>query len=726
MGVSNIQKQRIIEESAKVHFASGEKPRLLDVLTDASNFFSQFAVGRPLPVDVDNIIPGLRSDVDRFNEVIARLGLNVDVLYEASADQVEKVMTLTTLLRTELQRMRARRIRLLDQIDDKLFSLYNTDGYYFSVSDSFSTLDLVDLSLTSAFVDTESGKVQIPTISSLTKAVDASKIQGMDIQAFVDGKATAFKSLGSIASAFDGLTNTYWGIELTTDKPSEVVVILTISIKDVVEDPIYLSRLDFEPYGMVPVQMFAEVEQVSTGSESSLPNIDFGGSIKTSAYAMSFVDNAVNAGKIIITLRKTEADYVTSISGTTKHRYIFASKNIVMTEQVYDAQATLVTKSLELDEDLVDDNIIDAVALVANAEAGNDTEITFFVAPDTGQTDYTLDDFDWKEITPLSDIGTNANAVVNFEGARAFLRSIKATPGPSDLQLIPLDLTNSDLTKRNPSATIIQGASIYRIAAFTEQDVLPGSITLEEGVNTTRILYTNLNSSGLDLNYWKDYVNGVKPVSTVYGRIDSGNEFFYGGDIGESGKSVYVETYVDSDSDQALLLKNVAKVDPNSRVWDVKVFLNGREVADMPVGINELVVPWKFQQGLNHVAMTINIPVSTSAYPNAYVGTIDLMGDDDLFDFGNVRLATWSYVDLFKMQYNEVGQPYTFTIYNNEIVSRRKPTTNLRVRYSKSTAKAPSGVRLRADLKRSNTNPNATPFLHDYRLRFLYANAQDN
>ena len=85
-----------------------------------------------------------------------------------------------------------------------------------------------------------------------------------------------------------------------------------------------------------------------------------------------------------------------------------------------------------------------------------------------------------------------------------------------------------------------------------------------------------------------------------------------------------------------------------------------------------------------------------------------------------MKLNTWDYVDFFQMKYNQVGQPPSFSIYNQEIISRRKPTTNFKVTYSRSNNDSPLAVRLRADLERPVNNPNISPVIDFYRLRFQY------
>jgi hypothetical protein len=117
---------------------------------------------------------------------------------------------------------------------------------------------------------------------------------------------------------------------------------------------------------------------------------------------------------------------------------------------------------------------------------------------------------------------------------------------------------------------------------------------------------------------------------------------------------------------------------------------------------------------LNHLILLVNIPTGRS------VGTVKLMGDNNLFDFGTVKLDTWSYVDFFDLQHNQAGNPSTFSFFEEEIVSRKKPTDNFRLRYALSTGNGPAFLRFRADLSRQDNNPSVTPRLNSYRLRFSY------
>jgi hypothetical protein len=115
------------------------------------------------------------------------------------------------------------------------------------------------------------------------------------------------------------------------------------------------------------------------------------------------------------------------------------------------------------------------------------------------------------------------------------------------------------------------------------------------------------------------------------------------------------------------------------------------------------------------VVLLVNIPTGKST------GTVRLLGDRGLFDYGTVKLATWTLVDFFDLQFNSTGEPTTFSLYNGEIVSRRRPTDNLRLTYATATGRGPSGIRFRADFSREPNNPTLSPRLAEYRLRFSYA-----
>ncbi len=750
MSISGIQRRRLFEEMTRTFYASGEKPRLADILVEVSKYFSNHPAGTPLKPLQGFARRGQKSNIDYMNHAFYSMQHNLSVAYEASLEQVQDIMMITSVLQANLESLRIRRKALISKIDDYLFTLFNADGYFMSLSDSFDDLSLTDLSMTNAFVDTSMGKVSLPAVSTLTRAIPLTQIgNNPSISVLANGTSVSYRTMSPFANALDGLANTIWGIEVETDSATEVIASITVPVGGA-NAPAEISRIEFDPWGIEPVQLMVRTTTNSNVSANAdqrrsqsipLPSeyqnvdleamgfrgVDFDTRIITSANKIILADNLRRADNVHFLLRKAKPDYTKqTASGTTKYYYIFGAKDITFTEHVYDSSAVYVSKPLSIPSDLGDDHVIDAVTLLVQGSAPTNTELAYWVAADVdGATE--IGEFEWKRINPLDRIDRGPEGIVRFAGAANVSVDIRKNPDGGDLQLLEQKIAaGTPPVELNPSPDIIPGVDIWRIAEF-DDSLLSSSAKLEEGVNTVRILHTEASDSvDNDLAFWADYISGARGASEVYSRIDKGLGFFDGGAIGESGRFVYVETYLEAPVASELFIRNLRKNDANSKNWGITAYLNGVEVGTLDVGLDFLAVPWKFKEGLNHVILLITIPATTSDAPRVYDGKITLMEDANLNEFGTVKLATWNYVDFFTMQYNEVDAPFSFTIRETstskkEIISRRQPTDNLRFRYAKDTGKGPDAVRVKVDLKRSTDNPSVTPSLDLYRLRFLYA-----
>ena len=143
MSISSIQRRRLFEELTRVLYSSGEKPRLTDILIEMSRYFDKYQPGLPVKPIEGWAVSGRRSDLDLINEAFYALQHNMSVAYESSIEQARDMMALTTLLQNALEQMRSKRTAIIAEIDDYLFSLFNTDGYFMSLSDTFNNKILI-------------------------------------------------------------------------------------------------------------------------------------------------------------------------------------------------------------------------------------------------------------------------------------------------------------------------------------------------------------------------------------------------------------------------------------------------------------------------------------------------------------------------------------------------------------------------------------------------------
>jgi len=712
MSISSIQYKKVLHGLSKYYFSSGKKPTDTQLMKDIGRYFSNNSIGFPILSPRGIFAEDLTASAESMNLTTSTVIANLDLLYESTAEQLEQNMYTTTYLNSQLERLRLKRKALVDKIDEYLFTTSNADGYFYSFADSFTDIDNTDLSLTSSFVDVLLGSVTLPVNSDRTKVMPGTQIRNVDLNYYVDGvEVRNGFDRAPFAGCTDGLSNTIWHTEVVSDKISEVLCTIDISVGFSV-----VSKIEYDPYGISPIQIYVET------ADNTLNFADFGSFIEETTTKVGFSSNSRAINNIRFTIKKTKPDYTVQTNAGTNYTYIFGAKNISIIQQAFDYESTWVSKPIAIDPDMSNENVLDSISLKVEDSVPEDTRIEYFVALDTTSVNESISDFDWKKIVPLDELDIKKEMIINFSGSSNINKFIRSIPEKDDFQLIAKDDLNPDSRKRNPFA--IEGIDVWRIIDFQGENPIPLSMRLEEGVNSLRVFYAPFRTGALELSYWRDYVLGNSYSDSVITRIDTGNNFFWGGDIGENYKSVYMETYLDSPSSQNLDFKKFVKLDDNSKLWDVRVFLNGAQVADLPVGTDSAIIPWSFKEGLNHIAITASIPRSSSSgYPNE--GALELMDNDFLHNYGSVKLSNWNYVDLFQLLNNDSINSRNFSLYtdgeNTQLVSRKKPSDNLRIRYSTPNSATMQRVRVRADLKRSVNDPSVSPSLNSYKVRFRYA-----
>lgn len=733
MSIPAIQKAIQLEISSRKLFSNGEKPFLGEVFADASKYFSKHQLGKPISFGDFDLKQNVKSSIKPINMMASCIVLNLALIYQSSLMQARAVDQMQQTLSSATKKMQQRRSELENLIDSYLLSAFNTDGYFYSALEKFNSLSTADIALTSAYIDLQTNSCSIPSVSNGVTKLKKEDVGSVKVLAYYpkssnirddvttnaildQGEQVRFNSSYDFLNCLDTKDNTFWFGSVETDTNMPVVVQVDIDFKTS-SMPVSISRLEAELYGISPTQMLVKTSENSASSLNIFYE-DFSNSTQVGTNTLLFVDKTREIASLRILLRKDTPDIISEKNNVKKYQYIFGFRNLFITKNTYDLDALYVSKAFSLPQEKFGDAYIDAISLEAEYIRPPGTDLEFYVAQDDGTAKW-LDDFSWKKIVPITPT-SSIEDVVRFDGTSSHSTMIKSNPGDNDLGLIPINSTSSSEMDRNPIDNLAPDASVYRLTRFDEE-VISDTLKIEEGINTTRIFYLNRNESAISngLEFWKDKIY-TSSVKTTYGNINDGNGFFYGGDIGENGKSVYIETFLESQFFQNNIIKDFKKLDSNALYWDIKLFLNGSEIGHIEPGVDFKTIPWAFREGMNHIAMIVNMPYAGANGSVPYLGVLDLMSGDDIKSYGTIKLANWSYVDIFKLKYKETGSPYTFSIFNEEIVSRRKPTNNLRLSYKKATGLSPDGIRLRCDLTRTAEDPNVTPLLKSYKLRFAY------
>ena len=384
MNISDIQKKKFLDNVYRLLYSTGisetektvRKPDEREVKRLFDEYFSQNRIGVPLSVDINLLRNTPILDPDLMNIFMSRSLLNMEVLYDSIDENTKKLMDTITVLNKKFYHLKDRRAALEAKIDNILFSLSNTDGYFYSFSDSFANLQNVDLSLTNAFVDTENRKVTLPKLKSSVfefNAPGAINLQNVTYSTYFNGSVIQEgRQVPDVSNLFDGLTNTHSTIEHSSASAGACALVINIPLST----PFIVSKIDGRLSTSSAVSVIAEIV-----SSTNTNDVQFRRKQSNGDYdRFSFDFAPQTSGNIRVTLIKYEPDIIDLSQPNNRYKYIFTFRDLVVSGQFYDANATFVSSPLSIPAG--DNNkVIDAVSIECinqNYEAG---EINYFVAP---------------------------------------------------------------------------------------------------------------------------------------------------------------------------------------------------------------------------------------------------------------------------------------------------------------------------------------------------------
>lgn len=176
--IERLQKRRVLDRLILKELQSGNFPQIDQVLSDAERLIeTRGEWGRPLtrlrpaiaglPIggetgrDIQTTFQELREDLELLYEALINLSVQTNDVYEVFAVRRDQLSARVNALRVELN-------GLLGQL--------HAGGQY-TLTDSFNTLDLLDLNQTTAEVDLAEGLVTLPLDARRSVLYDGSKVK---------------------------------------------------------------------------------------------------------------------------------------------------------------------------------------------------------------------------------------------------------------------------------------------------------------------------------------------------------------------------------------------------------------------------------------------------------------------------------------------------------------------------------------------------------------------
>jgi hypothetical protein len=716
MTISKIQKKKFLDNIYKLMYSTGtsntekvvRQPSELEIKKEFDKYFSQNRIGLPLTNDINVLRNTETTNPDLMNTFMARTILNLEVLYDSIHENGEDMMSVATVLGKRLNSLRDKRAALEKKIDDILFANSNTNGYFYSFSDSFANLANVDLNLSTCFVDTEHRSAKLPTLKA--NALDfraPGRINLSNIKydiVFNGSNAVTQAALPNANNVFDGLNDTVSTVVHTSSTLGACAMVLTIPLNT----PFVVSSVDGKLNTSSAVVTIAEIIGVGAAQE-----VQYRRKQSNSDYdKFSFNFNPQRSGTVRITLIKYEPDVTYNDRTIDKYHYRFEIKDLIVSGQYYDKEGMLISSPISIASGN-DNKVIDAVSIEAVNANPSIGQINYFVAENIPNA-VNVSDFNW---VPISS-GSSANGfdqIVSFSKSIKYFKSISSIPTAGNIFLNPI-ISSGSLTEINPSSSIYRGVAVYRVGTIAESDS-PYNPYILDSVNRISFKYTSY-SEGLygNLNEWSNLVNTDSSTTEVFdmGSLAITNVPSIPISLNLNGVSGFMQTNLLVDN--ATQVNHVISKSGGAIDWDVAVYLNGTKIADIPAGQTSPTQnsTWNLTKGINKIVITFDALDSAS-------GSISLMDGVSIANYGTPFLNYYSYVDPFDFRINRSVNDTVFTIDkylgNKEILCRKQIKDNSRLVYYSNNNNPIESIRFRADFTRS-TSPFGTPVLGGYRIKF--------
>lgn len=705
MNISTIQKRRFLENLYKLYYSSGSKPTDQEIKKAFNDFFAINKPGFPLSSNSRSLSQQTIVNVDTLNEIMANSLFNLDILYDAIIENSDELFQITTTLNKKINNLKTKRKKLESKIDSLLFSNNNTDGYFYSYIENFSSIENIDISLSTAYVDAQFGSA---TLSQETSdrysifAIDNINNSSVELSIYENGSlVNSVVSAENFNNVFDGLTDTYWSHEHRTIAPVPVALKITIPVSSTV----ILSKISGYILTSSPVSVTLNLTSVDGLPEQTI--------LKNSLSdysAFNFLIESKGYKSIDILMIKNEPDYV-DLKSKTPYVYRMGLRDLIFSSTTRSKTGIIVSSPISLPTQVNKSFVIDAVSIDVEEKFTNEGSVRYFVGQDIPNAS-SISDFNWFPISPNNSQNSEFNSVINFNGSNKVTNYISNTPNAKEVEMIPLNSTSNNINDLNPNINIYQDKSVYRIAAL-DLDIEYINPLLLGNVDSFKHYYVLdvIKGRYTDLPYWFGRIRDGKTDDTLL-RADL-TQVHTGLNVGiNTPNSGFLTTKLIC-ANASSFINTISKSTPS---LDLAVYINGIMVSELPSGKLNHTSRWDLIEGINDILITYDKTLDGSF-------SITLTDGDNLSTYGTMFTDYFFYLDKFDFSNKNMKDNLYFTIDKifgrKELLASSPLQGRSKLDYITKSNVAPAAIRFRADLIRYN-NPFSTPAIDQVRVKFKH------
>ncbi len=463
---------RIIENVMK----DGYLPTIEHLLFELTNFYKRVMIGFP-SFKMRKQLYRKVWDVDKYNGNLSEIYDDLNNLYEEIVDQFTIILRDFDYYDTERRKL-MHEIREWDgELNSLLLVAEDTEGYLYSVYDSFIDRDKIDLDSSTCEVNTDAGIVTLRESRQGIKKVDMSHY--FDIVNFpvlaeetyadniVSNKLFAGSKFGYTFSDI----HTSWTQNITSRSNGELQVSFIIELNPNSTDGTYISRI--EAIGQSVSPMYIEPLW-------SLDNINFrafdlgaGERQKIVSSEKKTVWNVfeTNARYLKFVITKHQEDEAVGDSGDPLYRYIIGFKHIEIFEMAYDKSSTLYSSAFSVTDPNGELLTIDKASILVDEDVPAGTRIEYYLSLGSDTTDDPTD-YNWVRLSPLNHPIPEESQVADFRHA-VFFAGVPDIQWSSSSYGTALETTN--------------GIDFYKVYQFPWEPVRD-SVTLYRGKDNWQVI----------------------------------------------------------------------------------------------------------------------------------------------------------------------------------------------------------------------------------------------
>jgi len=371
-------------------------------------------------------------DVDTYNMNLTELYDDVNNLYEELIDQFTIVLKDFDYHDTARHQLLHRVKTMESVLQDLILVAADTEGYVYSVHDSFIDRSKVDMRYSTCEIDTDAGVAMLrESISGIVRVDMSHYYETVNFPILAESKfaenivSNTLFPLSKFGFAFSD-TGSSWMQNIFTKTPGELQVSFIVDISPSNADGVYITRIEMS--GQSPKPMYVQPLYSTDNINFIHLPMGLGAGVKEVVPNQRTIWNfdQIRIRYIKFIVAKKIEDEQTASEGNPNYRYVIGFKSIKFYKMGYDSTSVLYSTPYVVEDATNEALTIDKASIVVDQDTQSGTEIEYYLSLGSTESDDPTT-YNWAPVSPSNDTNSKEQQVVDFKHV-AFFDNVPEIP----------------------------------------------------------------------------------------------------------------------------------------------------------------------------------------------------------------------------------------------------------------------------------------------------------